>query len=92
MHRLLIAKEPEADIERSEPDCEGHNAIYPVAAPYMQQVAALNVIEPWTHISIPVLAIYGTADDAVAPADHQRSSTSSTPRIPTARRCGRSTR
>lgn len=38
----------------------------------MQQVAALNVIEPWTRITAPVLVIYGTSDYVVAPEDHQR--------------------
>ena len=62
MHRLLIAREDEALIESAEPDCRVRNA-YPVGAPYMQQVAALNVAGLWSALpSMPVLAIYGTAD------------------------------
>lgn len=72
MHRLLIAREPEVQIERDEPDCSQRNGIYPVAAPYMQEVAALNVIEPWTRINVPVLVVYGTSDYVVPLDDHER--------------------
>jgi hypothetical protein len=72
MHRLLIAHDPESQIEADNPSCKLRNGIYPVGAPYMQQVAALNVIEPWTRLDIPVLVIYGTSDYVVAPEDHQR--------------------
>ena len=72
MHRLLIARDAESQIEADNPSCKLRNGIYPVAAPYMQQVAALNVIEPWTRIDVPVLILYGTSDYVVAPEDHQR--------------------
>ena len=71
MHRLLIDRQPEADIERDMPACNQRN-VYPVAAPYMQQVAALNIAEPWTKISAPVLILYGTADFITAAAEHRR--------------------
>jgi hypothetical protein len=71
MHRLLIARETEAAIERDEPDCKTHN-VYPAPASYMQQVAAVNVAAPWMRISIPVLAIYGSADFVTDEADHRR--------------------
>jgi hypothetical protein len=72
MHRLLIAREPEAAIERDEPECAQRNGVYPVEAPYMQQVAATHVIEPWTKIAVPVLVLYGGSDYVVAPEDSER--------------------
>jgi len=72
MHRLLIEKEPEPVIEQGEPACKLRNGIYPVVDKYIQQVASLNVIQPWTQLSVPVLAVYGTADFVVNPADHAR--------------------
>jgi alpha-beta hydrolase superfamily lysophospholipase len=72
MHRLLIAREPEAQIERDDPSCKMRNGIYPVIDSYVQQVAALNIIEPWTNIDVPVLAIYGTSDLVVDRDDHER--------------------
>ena len=71
MHRLLIEHQPEESIESSMPECKKRNS-YPVAAPYMQQVAALNVAEPWSQVRVPVLAVYGTADFVTAEAEHQR--------------------
>lgn len=71
MHRLLIQHETESVIEAEMPDCKKRNT-YPVAAPYMQQVAALNIAEPWTRITVPVLAIYGTADFVTSEVEHQR--------------------
>ena len=71
MHRLLIEHQPEESIVSSMPECKKRNS-YPVAAPYMEQVAALNVAEPWSQVSVPVLAIYGTADFVTAEAEHQR--------------------
>ena len=70
-HRLLIEKEPEAEIERTQPGCRIHNA-YPVAAAYMQQLAALNIAEPWEHFSVPLLVIYGTANFVTTVVDHRR--------------------
>lgn len=71
MHRLLIERQNESDIERDTPDCKDY-VPYPVTNVYMQQVAALNVAEPWAHIAVPVLAIYGTGDFVTAEADHRR--------------------
>jgi uncharacterized protein len=71
LHRLLIAKEDEGEIENTEPSCKVHNA-YPASTLYMQQVAALNIAAPWTKVAVPVLAIYGTGDFVTARQDHQR--------------------
>jgi uncharacterized protein len=71
MHRLLIEKAPEEEIERSEPACKELNA-YPASAAYMQQAASFNVAEPWTKLSLPLLVIYGTGDFVTAEADHRR--------------------
>jgi alpha-beta hydrolase superfamily lysophospholipase len=72
MHELLIERRPEADIERTEPDCKQRNGIYPVEDAYVQQVAALNIIEPWAQLALPVDVIYGTSDYVVARDDHVR--------------------
>jgi len=72
MHQLLVERRPEAEIERAEPDCKDRNGIYPVIDRYVQQVAALNIIQPWTRLSVPVEAIYGTSDYVVARDDHVR--------------------
>jgi hypothetical protein len=72
MYRLLVAKESEATIEVEQPSCKEHNGVYPVDAAYIQQVAALNVIEPWTRLGVPVLAIYGTSDFVTERDDHVR--------------------
>jgi pimeloyl-ACP methyl ester carboxylesterase len=71
MHRLLIGREAESDIEKTLPACKLHDA-YPAAASYMQQIAALNIAEAWTKVAVPTLAIYGTADFVSAEADHRR--------------------
>jgi alpha-beta hydrolase superfamily lysophospholipase len=72
LSRLLFEKEPEAFIEQSEPECKVHNGVYPVDPPYMQQVAAVNVIGQWARISVPVLAIYGGSDFVTEQPDHER--------------------
>lgn len=72
MQRLFFEYEPEAVIERSMPSCRVHNSIYLVAAAYMQQVARLNIIQPWPELGTPVLAVYGTSDFETELADHQR--------------------
>jgi alpha-beta hydrolase superfamily lysophospholipase len=72
MHELLIERRPEAEIERAQPDCKEHNGIYPVEDAYVQQVAALNIIEPWARLAVPVDVIYGTSDYVVAREDHER--------------------
>ena len=71
MHRLLIEQQPEESIESSMPGCKQRNS-YPVNATYMQQVAALNVAEPWSQVGVPVLVVYGTADFVTAEAEHKR--------------------
>lgn len=72
MQKLLFEYEAEADIERDTPSCSVHNGVYPVGPAYMQQVAHLDILEPWTQMTIPVLAIYGTSDFVTEQADHQR--------------------
>jgi pimeloyl-ACP methyl ester carboxylesterase len=71
MHRLLIEQQSESDIEHDLPECRTRNK-YPVADAYMQEVAALDIAEPWTPIAVPVLGIYGTGDFVTAEADHRR--------------------
>jgi uncharacterized protein len=72
MQRLLFEYQDEDAIERSQPSCRVHNGIYPAPAAYVQQVAHLNILEPWTKLTVPVLAIYGTSDFETELADHQR--------------------
>jgi alpha-beta hydrolase superfamily lysophospholipase len=38
----------------------------------MQEVAAINIAELWTHVGVPVLGIYGTGDFVTAEDDHRR--------------------
>ena len=71
MHRMLIDHQAESEIEKTSPACKQRNS-YPVAAPYMQQVAALNIGESWMRIHAPVLALYGTADFITTESDHRR--------------------
>lgn len=71
MHRLLIERQSEESIEDLMPECKRRN-LYPVEALYMQQVAALNIAEPWAKVHVPVLVVYGTADFVTAEAEHQR--------------------
>jgi hypothetical protein len=71
MHRLLIERDAESDIEKTNPACKEHN-LYPAPAVYLQQVAAQNIVEPWIRFSKALLAIYGTADFVTVEADHQR--------------------
>ncbi len=72
MYRLLVQKEPEAAIERTMPACKEPNSVYPVDAAYVQQVAALNIIQPWTRLNVPALVIYGKSDFVTEEADHAR--------------------
>jgi pimeloyl-ACP methyl ester carboxylesterase len=72
MYRLLVQKEPEAAIERSMPACKDPNSVYPVEAAFVQQVAALNIIQPWTTLNVPVLVVYGKSDFVTEEADHAR--------------------
>jgi pimeloyl-ACP methyl ester carboxylesterase len=72
MERLFFEHHSEANVEQTMPVCKVHNGIYPASVGYMRQVAQLNVIEPWAHLQVPVLAIYGTSDFETELADHQR--------------------
>ncbi len=72
MQRLLFEYQSEAEIEQNVPACRVHNAIYPVSAAYVQEVAHLKIVEPWTKLNVPVLAIYGDSDFETELADHQR--------------------
>lgn len=71
MHRLLVEKETESKIERERPECADYNS-YPAPAAYMQQLASLNMAQPWTNVAVPVFAIYGSADFVTDEADHRR--------------------
>ncbi|HET7107017.1 MAG TPA: alpha/beta fold hydrolase [Candidatus Acidoferrum sp.] len=71
MHRLLIERKSEVEIEHDMPDCSAHDR-YPVAAAYLQQVAAVNMAELWSRVSVPVLALYGTGDFVTSEEDHRR--------------------
>ena len=72
MYRLLVAKESEESIEVAQPSCKEHNGVYPVDAAYVRQVAELNVVEPWTRLGVPVLAIFGSSDFVTERDDHVR--------------------
>ena len=71
MHRLLVEKQPRETVLREKPECKDYIA-YPTGDDYFRQLVTLNVAEPWTKLSIPVLAIYGTADFVTDEADHHR--------------------
>lgn len=70
-HALEIEREDYATIRKAEPDCASILDVYPVPAAYMQQVAALNIAEPWTKLDVAVLAIYGTSDFVTDESDHR---------------------
>lgn len=72
MQRLLVEKQQEAQIERTMPECKVHNGVYPVTVAYVQEVAPLNIIQSWTKLDVPVLAIYGSSDFVTEEADHRR--------------------
>jgi pimeloyl-ACP methyl ester carboxylesterase len=71
MHRLLVEKEARETLLRDRPDCKDYIA-YPTGDDYFRELVTLNVAEPWTKLSIPVLAVYGTADFVTDEADHRR--------------------
>jgi len=71
MHRLLVEKQGRDALLRAKPDCKDY-VQYPAPPAYFQQIVALNMAEPWSKLSIPVLAIYGTSDFVTDEADHQR--------------------
>jgi pimeloyl-ACP methyl ester carboxylesterase len=72
MYRLLVQKESEPAIEADRADCKEHNRVYPVDPRYVQQAAALNIIEAWTKVDAPVLAVYGSSDFVTELDDHER--------------------
>jgi pimeloyl-ACP methyl ester carboxylesterase len=71
MHRLLVEKQPRETLLRDQPACKDYIA-YPTGDDYFRELVTLNVAEPWTKLSIPVLAVYGTADFVTDEADHRR--------------------
>ncbi len=71
MHRLLIEKASPQQIVADRPSC-AQQIQYPVAPAYMQQVAALNVAQPWTRVAAPVLVMYGASDFVTSESDHRR--------------------
>ena len=71
MHRLLVEKQPRETVLHERPECKDYIA-YPTGDDYFRQLVTLNVAEPWTKLSIPVLAIYGTADFVTDEGDHRR--------------------
>jgi alpha-beta hydrolase superfamily lysophospholipase len=70
MHRMLIEKQSVEAAMAERPDCKNENP-YPVTIRYVQQVADLNILEPWTKLDVPVLAVYGGSDFITDRADHQ---------------------
>jgi alpha-beta hydrolase superfamily lysophospholipase len=72
VQKYLFENQPEEEVEASLASCKVHNGVYPVSPWYMRQVVALNIIEPWAKLGIPVLAIYGTSDFETELPDHQR--------------------
>jgi alpha-beta hydrolase superfamily lysophospholipase len=71
MHRLLVEKQPKSALLRDTPACADYTQ-YPAPDAYFQEIAPLNMAEPWTVLTVPVLAIYGTADFVTDERDHQR--------------------
>jgi alpha-beta hydrolase superfamily lysophospholipase len=71
MHRMLIEGKPRATVLREKPECADYTQ-YPAADAYLQQIAPLTMAEPWAKLSVPVLAIYGSADFVTDEADHRR--------------------
>jgi pimeloyl-ACP methyl ester carboxylesterase len=72
MQKYMFDDLPEEQVEAQMPGCKVHNSVYPVSAWYMRQVAALNIIQPWPKLDVPVLLIYGTSDFETELADHER--------------------
>lgn len=70
-YRFLIGKEPAAELIRAVPACADDIA-YPAPQAYMEQVAALNISEPWMKLDVPAIIVYGTSDFVTSLADHQR--------------------
>jgi alpha-beta hydrolase superfamily lysophospholipase len=72
MQMYMVEGRPESAIEATMPTCKTHDSVYPVSQGYISEVAAIDVIEPWMKLGLPVLAIYGTSDFETERADHQR--------------------
>jgi pimeloyl-ACP methyl ester carboxylesterase len=70
-HRFMVDKQSSASIIKAEPDCAA-SLQYPVPDAYIQQIADLNLAEPWMHVRTPVLVIYGASDFVVDPDDARR--------------------
>ena len=71
MHRLLVERQPKSTLLRDKPECADYTQ-YPAPDAYFQQLAPLNMAQPWMDLSIPVLAVYGTGDFVTDERDHQR--------------------
>jgi hypothetical protein len=71
MHRMLVEKQDRDALLRVKPDCKDY-VQYPAPPAYFQQLVGFNMAEPWSKLSIPVLAIYGTADFITDESDHRR--------------------
>jgi pimeloyl-ACP methyl ester carboxylesterase len=62
MHRLLIEREPRAQILKAKPEC-AEEMKYPASDAYMQQVAGQNLAALWTALKgVDVAIVYGAAD------------------------------
>jgi pimeloyl-ACP methyl ester carboxylesterase len=70
-HRFMVDKQSSASIIKAEPDCAAALQ-YPVQDAYIQQIADLNLAEPWMHVRTPVLVIYGASDFIVDQDDARR--------------------
>ncbi|MBV9103923.1 MAG: alpha/beta fold hydrolase [Candidatus Eremiobacteraeota bacterium] len=71
MHRLLVERVSEVELERSGHSCATHNA-YPAPSAYFQELVGLNIAEAWMKLDAPVLVVYGTSDFITAEEDHRR--------------------
>jgi pimeloyl-ACP methyl ester carboxylesterase len=71
MHRMLVERQSRSALLLVKPDCKDYTQ-YPAPDAYLQQLAPLNIAEPWMKLTIPVLAIYGSADFITDEADHRR--------------------
>jgi alpha-beta hydrolase superfamily lysophospholipase len=68
---MLVEKQDRDALLRVKPDCKDY-VQYPAPPAYFQQLVGFNMAEPWSKLSIPVLAIYGTADFITDESDHRR--------------------
>lgn len=71
MHRLLIQKDTPEKILADRPACKD-SITYPAPPQYLQEVAALNIAQPWMNVTAPVLSIYGGADFVTTQSDAER--------------------